>query len=161
MIRILILLKIFELKKVSLLRILTRDWYFEEKIREIKWFELWAYSKSHAYAVTCFDIFQELFELTQDPSRKLIVFVGGENLPFHLSGDEKLDSYDSWWYQNRLVQIGQLVRKETTETISMNRTHLTYSSYEWIMLLHFMVSKVYILSSWPIWTSQFWYNQLS
>ena len=51
--RILSLLKIFELKKVSLFRILTRDWYFEEKISKTKWFEFWAYSKSHAYAVTC------------------------------------------------------------------------------------------------------------
>ena len=51
---------------------------------------------------------------------KLTVFVGGENLPLNLSGDEKLDIYDSWLYQNRLVQIGQLDRKETPETISMN-----------------------------------------
>ena len=51
--RILSLFKIFELKKVSLSRILTRDWYFEEKISKTKWFEFWAYSKSHACAVTC------------------------------------------------------------------------------------------------------------
>ena len=69
----------------------------------------------------------------------LKIFVGGENSPFHSSGDEKLDRFDYWLYQNRLVQIGQLDRKDTLETISMNRINFTYSSsrnkYEWFRFI--------------------------
>ena len=67
----------------------------------------------------------KISELVQD---NLKIFVGGENSPFHPSGDEKLDRFDYWLYQNRLVQIGQLDRKDTLETISMNRINFTYSS---------------------------------
>ena len=64
----------------------------------------------------------KIFELVQD---KLKILVGGENLPFHLAGDENLDFYDNRLYQNRLVQIGQLDRRETLETISMNQIYFT------------------------------------
>ena len=51
-VRILGHLRILELKKVGHLGFLTRDRYFEEKIRETEWFEFWAISDSHAYAFT-------------------------------------------------------------------------------------------------------------
>ena len=59
--------------------------------------------------------------------------------PFHLSGGKNLDRFDNWLYHNRLVQIDQLDRKETLETISMNRINFTYSSsrnkYEWFRFI--------------------------
>ena len=56
----------------------------------------------------------KISELVQD---KLEVFVGVENLPFHLWGAQNLDFYDCSLYQNRLVQIVKLDKKETLETI--------------------------------------------
>ena len=48
---------------------------------------------------------------------KLKLIVGGENSAFHLSADKNLDLNDTWWYQNRLVQNGQVERKVTLGTI--------------------------------------------
>ena len=56
----------------------------------------------------------KISELVAD---KLKVFVGGENSPLHLSGDKEVDLFDNWLYHNRMVQIGQLHKKETLETI--------------------------------------------
>ena len=59
-------------------------------------------------------MFFKISEVIQD---KLKIFVGEENSPFHLSAEKKLGLFDNWLYQNRLVQIGQLDREETLETI--------------------------------------------
>ena len=56
----------------------------------------------------------KISELVQD---KLKIFGGGENSPFYLPAEKNLDLCDNWLYQNRLVHIGQLDRKETLETI--------------------------------------------
>ena len=60
----------------------------------------------------------KISDLDQD---KLKIIVGGENSAFHLSGEKNSDLIKTWLYQNQLVQNGQVVRKETLETISMNR----------------------------------------
>ena len=69
MVRILGHLRIFELKKVGHLGFLTRDRYFEEKIRETEWFEFWAISDSHAYAFTWQHLLRWLFGLSRIPPR--------------------------------------------------------------------------------------------
>ena len=90
--RILSLSRIFELKKVSLSRILTRDWYFEEKIRETKWFEFWAYSKSHAYAGTCiWHLPRTFWAYPRYP-------------PYHY-----IDCYRTIWRQNLVWQIQSIL----------------------------------------------------
>ena len=65
----------------------------------------------------------KISELVQD---KLKIFAGGENSLFHLSGDKKLDLFDNWLYHNRLVQTGQLDRKETLETIKWSEIIYIY-----------------------------------
>ena len=41
------------------------------KFLESQWFEFWFISKFYVYAVTCHDIFYNLFVLSQDPSRSM------------------------------------------------------------------------------------------
>ena len=58
--------------------------------------------------------------------------IGGEYSAFHLSADEKSDILDNWLNCNQLVEVGQLGRKEISETILMNRNNLTYSSKQYL-----------------------------
>ena len=81
--------------------------------------------KSIFYDQTTKKLSLKISELVQD---KFKIFVGGENSTSHLSGEKYLDLFRYWLYQNQLVEIGQFDRKETLETISMNRIDFTYSS---------------------------------
>ena len=60
------------------------------------------------------------------------ITIGGEYLTFHLPADEKSDVLDNWLNWNRLVEVGQLGRKEILETILMNRNNFTYSSKQYL-----------------------------
>ena len=64
-------------------------------------------------------------ELEKDNSK---ILFASEYLGLEICWHKNLDFYDSWLYQNRLVQIDQLDRKESLETISINRINFTYSS---------------------------------
>ena len=70
--------------------------------------------KSIFYDQTTKKLSLKISELVQD---KFKIFVGGENSTFHLSAEKNLDLFGYWLYQNRLVEIGQLDRKETLGTI--------------------------------------------
>jgi len=48
---------------------------------------------------------------------KLKLIIGSENSAFNMSADKNLDLNETWLYQYRLVQNGQVDRKETLETI--------------------------------------------
>ena len=65
----------------------------------------------------------KISELVQD---KLKIVIGGKNSSFHLSAENNLDLFDNWLYQNRLVQIGQLDRKDTLETIKWSEIIYIY-----------------------------------
>ena len=54
---------------------------------------------------------------------KLIEIIGGENSAFYLFADKNLDLIETWLYQNRLVQNGQVERKETSRP------------YQWIEII--------------------------
>ena len=61
----------------------------------------------------------------------LKIIVGGKNSAFNLAAEKKSDLNDTLLYQNQLVQNGQVYRKETLGTISMNRIKFTYSSSQY------------------------------
>ena len=63
---------------------------------------------------------------------RLKITIGGEYLAFHLSVEEKSDLLDDWLNWNRLVEVGQLGRKEILETILINRNNFTYSSKQYL-----------------------------
>ena len=56
-------------------------------------------------------------KISEQVKDRLKIIIGGEYLAFHLSADEKSDLLDNWLIWNRLVEVGQLGRKEIPETI--------------------------------------------
>ena len=71
-------------------------------------------------------------KISEKEEDRLKITIGGEYLAFHLSADEKSDQLDNWLNWNRLVEVGQLGRKEILETILMNRNNFTYSSKQYL-----------------------------
>ena len=56
-------------------------------------------------------------KISEKEEDRLKITIGGEYLAFHLSADEKSDLLDNWLNWNRLVEVDQLGRKETSGTI--------------------------------------------
>ena len=54
-------------------------------------------------------------KISEKMKDRLKIIIGGEYLAFHLSADEKSDLLDNWLIWNRLVEVGQLDRKEISE----------------------------------------------
>ena len=85
--------------------------------------------KSLFYDLTTKKLSLKISEQEEDRPK---ITIGGEYLAFHFSADEKSDLLDNWLNWNRLVEVGQLGRKEISITILMNRNNLTYSSKQYL-----------------------------
>ena len=74
-------------------------------------------------------------KISEQVKDRLKIIIGGEYLAFHLSAEEKSDPLENWLTWNRLVEIGQLLQKEISETILMNRNNSIYSSKQYANIL--------------------------